>query len=198
MKKILPGLLVLSFFVIFSPVRAADILQFCVKESGVVFVYGTGSHASDCKKNDKLLTLHIGASGSIGQVGATGVAGPTGATGTAGPSGILGPTGSTGFQGVPGETGATGPVGATGINGISGYEIVSQSDGTTADPKTINVNCPAGKKVISGGFTSSTQSVQVFEIGPTNSGSTWTVTLNKTTSASAWDMTATAICVNAL
>ena len=199
MKRILVIFIPLFTYFFLTPnissAYANDSLTLCVKKSGVVFAVGSGFHAIRCQKNDKLVTLNLNGSGGVG---ATGDIGPQGATGSTGAVGETGPTGATGDQGPTGGTGTIGPIGATGANGISGYELVTVTNSTTDDPKTVVADCPGGKKAVGGGFTSSTQSVQVFEIGPTNEGSSWRVTVNKTTATSAWDMTVTAICVNAL
>ena len=164
-----------------------------------------------------------GPTGAIGAMGVTGPVGTTGATGVVGEPGPTGPTGATGLQGIQGLsgdvgptgpsgvgfTGATGvvgpigatglpglngPAGATGLNGISGHEIVAVSDTSTTDPKILTVTCPAGKVVVGGGYTSSTQSIQIQQNNP-SSNNTWTVDLNKTTTGGEWTAAVYAICV---
>lgn len=75
------------------------------------------------------------------------VKGRDGATGPAGPAGAAGATGATG---APGAAGAQGPPGQ---NGVSGWEKVMASSSCGASC-TVVVTCPAGKKVIGGGFVS--------------------------------------------
>ena len=114
MKRMLVFLITYLFFIpTISSVYAADSLTLCVKQSGVVFAIGSGFHTTECKKNDKLVTLIYGGSGGVGATGATGVAGSIGATGIAG---SIGSTGATGIQGI------VGPVGATGLPGSSGEQ----------------------------------------------------------------------------
>lgn len=96
-----------------------------------------------------------GPQGETGAMGATGAAGPQGPAGEQGPAG---PQGATGAQGPSGPAGPQGPAGPEGPGGVSGIERVV---GTIPAPSLgINGNgsltgavaCPAGKRVLSGGF----------------------------------------------
>ncbi len=188
-------------------------LNLCIKKNGQIFFFN-GSHESECSKSDRFIALHLGGSGTSGSVGATGATGimgpmgntgPKGSDGTNGQDGSMGPTGpsglgetgATGAIGATGSQGATGPVGENGQNGVSGYEIVTTSDTSTTNPKTLVATCPNGKKVIAGGFTASTQSIQVKQNYP-SSQNEWTVFINKTTASSEWTATVYATCVSAL
>lgn len=107
-----------------------------------------------------------GATGPQGPTGATGPAGPqgekgdTGNTGATGPKGDTGATGPAGSQGSPGATGATGPAGPAGpqgpqgIPGLSGLQYINGSSLTLLrqETGTATAICPAGLKVISGGY----------------------------------------------
>ena len=77
-----------------------------------------------------------------------GTQGPAGAPGPAGPQGALGANGATG------ATGATGLQGTTGDPGLSGLVRVYTSGVNTNSnsPKTTAATCPAGKRVVSGGY----------------------------------------------
>lgn len=75
------------------------------------------------------------------------VRGRDGATGPAGPAGAPGATGAPGAQGI---AGAQGPAGQ---NGVSGWEKITSSSSCGASC-TVVATCPAGKKVIGGGFVS--------------------------------------------
>lgn len=142
-----------------------------------------------------------GASGARGQTGATGAAGATGATGergatgTAGPQGIAGPAGQ---QGPAGETGPTGPAGAAGSDGVSGYEVV-ESQPVSAEPGRMTdvvAVCPAGKRVISGGYKAVTQLQPPATVGvnaPDASGNGWVISA-KNTGALAFPISAFAVC----
>lgn len=88
------------------------------------------------------------------------VVGPQGPVGPAGPQGPVGPVGPQGPQGPQGAPGSAGPAGASGPQGptgsafISGYEVVTvevQNDfGNMGE--IVVAHCPAGKKVIGGGY----------------------------------------------
>ena len=135
-------------------------LTICIKESGVVFAVGVGFHTTDCKKNDKLLTISLsgssGSQGQIGNTGPTGIAGPTGligpqgSTGIQGPSGdqgIIGHTGPTGYQGptgTPGQTGEQGPTGQTGQLGQTGPTGVPGTQGITGQMGLTGEKGPTG------------------------------------------------------
>jgi hypothetical protein len=64
----------------------------------------------------------------------------------------------TGPQGPKGDPGAPGAAGANGAPGVSGYQqVVESNNNFTLAPGTESVHvvsCPAGKKVLSGGFVS--------------------------------------------
>jgi len=146
-----------------------------------------------------------GPAGPQGAVGAAGPQGPAGATGPQGPkgdTGSAGATGATGPQGAPGAPGPIGPIGATGPQGsagISGYQIVTGSfNATPTATNSTTVSCPAGKKVISGGYNdaSSNPSALVYNAGPTSNGSGYTVgaTTFYTNGGSTEPITITVIC----
>jgi hypothetical protein len=73
------------------------------------------------------------------------------------PAGATGPAGPAGPQGQPGAQGAQGPQGAP---GISGYELVIGPEITVADRASVQqtIRCPAGKRVVGGGFDSNSSS----------------------------------------
>lgn len=114
-----------------------------------------------------------------GARGARGFAGPVGATGPAGPAGATGPAGPVGATGA---TGATGPAGAP---GLSGYARA------TSPPVTVMpglegsafAECPAGTKVLGGGFfaTPAGSNLRVtnstFGISDTTGAPGWLVTM---------------------
>ena len=87
--------------------------------------------------------------GDIGDTGATGAKGDTGATGSQGPQG---PTGATGPAGPQGSNGSPGPQGVPGLSGLqyitgTPFTLLRQMTGTAT------ATCPAGLRVISGGYT---------------------------------------------
>jgi hypothetical protein len=114
------------------------------------------------------------------------------------------------LPGTPGLPGAIGPKGDTGTQGpagISGYQVVS---GVTAfdssASKQINVDCPAGKRVIGGGafvFPSIadpnwyTAPVVLRETVRSDGGEGWYArAIEIGTYNYDWDLTVTAICAN--
>ena len=125
--------------------------------------------------------------GARGPAGATGPTGAQGAGGAQGPQGIQGVAGATGSQGAPGGfdlsklsyvTGQTLPVAPTTTGLIVGTET----------------DCPAGNKVVSGGFTIlSAASVRVVTSESNSTGSGWSVEMTNT-SGSPVDVRVTAVC----
>jgi hypothetical protein len=91
--------------------------------------------------------------------------------------------------------GDTGAAGASGTNGISGYEIKTTAAPTgTAGGAAVTASCSSGKTVYGGGVIGG--GVALRSSGPVASGtpltaSSWQVTFNGSTSASA---TVYAIC----
>jgi hypothetical protein len=128
-----------------------------------------------------------GATGPQGETGATGPQGPIGLTGPQGPIGITGPQGPigiTGATGPQGETGATGPQGEKGDQGeigVSGWERITGNNSTAGNSIA---QCPSGKKVIGGGYTTTGNN----NVSPINnwpsSDNTWTVNATVTGNSS--------------
>jgi hypothetical protein len=139
----------------------------------------------------------------MGNAGAQGIEGPVGATGIAGEIGTAGATGQRGMEGSVGANGATGdlgPTGATGANGVIGYELVTNiTEVADTTSKTVPATCPAGKKVIGGGYavTSDGTTFRTISDQPT-SDDTWTVAVTRTSGTYVWSLKVTAICINAL
>jgi len=109
-----------------------------------------------------------GATGTTGATGATGPAGPqgpAGADGAIGPQGpqgdpgTQGPQGDAGPQGAQGDAGPQGPQGVQGIAGPSDSQVLSPVTGTSAaglsagQTYSLTSTCPAGKKILGGGYT---------------------------------------------
>jgi hypothetical protein len=113
--------------------------------------------------------------------------------------GAIGPQGPQGVQGPAGPTGAQGPA------GVSGYQIVSVEISSLApddlalfDPVygTTPLNCPAGKKALGGGVTSTSSTSQGPRLeysGPTSDGTGWEARLLNS-SAFTLDITGYVIC----
>src|SRR5262245_23604138 len=83
---------------------------------------------------------------SWNQKGPAGPAGPQGPQGIAGPTGPQGPQGPEGPQGTQGVPGVSGP-----ISGLERVQVNSAFD--TVATKEVHADCPAGKKIVGGGYT---------------------------------------------
>ena len=117
--------------------------------------------------------------------------GKSGAQGPAGPAGPQGAKGETGAQGPQGPIGQTGP---QGVPGLSEIEYISDNTGADQQGKNIEVDCPAGKKLIStsasvspvpGGFLGGSRPVDdntafAFAADNSNSALDWTLTVYAT------------------
>jgi len=104
----------------------------------------------DGKLPDSVIPTELVIEGPQGPQGVQGEQGPAGPAGAAGPQGPSGPTGPAGGQG---PEGPAGPPGA----GATGVEIVTDSTPSDdLDAKNIAVFCPSGKRVVSGGASTST------------------------------------------
>jgi hypothetical protein len=151
-----------------------------------------------------------GPAGPTGPPGPTGPQGPKGDTGATGPQGPIGPTGPKGDTGATGATGPQGPIGPTGpkgdpgapgANGVSGYQIVSASTPLPGGVAVIGVlPCPAGKKVVGGGWTSDAPDTATDPIitknAPSADGTAWTGTMVHSSGATV-NVTLTAACITA-
>jgi hypothetical protein len=107
-----------------------------------------------CKTNET--AIQWSQTGPQGIAGPQGPAGPAGDTGPAGPAGPAGPQGLQGPAGATGATGAQGPAGPAGPGGATGYEVVRTSGASSNfDFKVQAATCPAGKKAVGGGGSTS-------------------------------------------
>jgi len=92
----------------------------------------------------------------------------------AGPQGPKGDAGAAGAQGAKGDKGDPGLPGAAGAPGVSGYVVVmSPAVYITGTGGHATADCPAGKKVVGGGF--STVNGSVYASGAKADGSGWLV-----------------------
>ena len=119
--------------------------------------------------------------GDTGPQGAPGAKGDTGAQGVPGTPGAPGAKGDKGDTGAQGTPGAPGAPGAPGRDGLSGYQIVQTSIATPTGLMAFGTQfCPAGKKMISGGWKNDqgdgnpTSGAVVTSSAPTNDGNGWT------------------------
>jgi hypothetical protein len=145
-----------------------------------------------------------GADGPQGPPGPTGAPGPTGPAGADGAQGPQGPSGPSGPAGPAGATGASGPAGPAGPAGVSGRVVlVADSSFDATSPKYVNMTCPAGKQVVTGGgwvFGSGGSYVPVAIIADgdrNNTNTGWTVGADEMSPTSTnWLINAFIICAN--
>jgi hypothetical protein len=150
------------------------------------------------------LDLTLADQGPQGLQGATGAKGDKGDPGPAGATGSPGATGATGATGLTGLTGAPGAAGAQGAAGVSGYQQVT---GSVTVPASFmyasSIGCPAGKKVLGGGFQvgDSVTITELLSVIPrksfASSDTVWTVWLSNTNNI-AIPVTFSAVCATAL
>ncbi|MGE4427606.1 MAG: hypothetical protein AB7G37_14235 [Solirubrobacteraceae bacterium] len=115
--------------------------------------------------------------------------------GAPGPAGPQGPQGEKGDKGEKGDPGAPG---ANGTNGVSGYQLVTGPAVNVAagDSAQATAACPAGKRVLGGGYTvGASTGVNMNRSGP-SSVTTWYVRVTNTTGG-AKSINAQAICITA-
>ena len=126
---------------------------------------------------------------SVGLVGPAGPAGPKGDRGDRGETGAVGPKGATGLVGPVGARGPSGP------SGVSGWSYFTKGASLSGESfKTVNVDCPAGKKALGGGVavTSGLWAMRVIQSAPSGAAATgWLATVandasNYTTSFYVW------------
>ena len=197
------------------------LIHACVNNtSGEIKIIGANA---TCPNNYRALDWNI--QGPVGQQGPIGPVGPVGPVGPAGPIGPIGPIGPQGLQGERGLQGEPGPQGLQGEQGpqgepgpqglpgqqgiqgvqgpagISGLEIVRASSGTQSLALIeVYVECPAGKNVLGGGYSTSGHNlnISVVQNGP-NGSNQWAVaaiTNDYPNPRLDWTVDAWAICAN--
>jgi hypothetical protein len=95
------------------------------------------------------------------------------------------------------KRGPRGYTGATGAPGVSGYQRVQTTVSVTETMYSLGADCPAGKKVVGGGFVVSSAVAYASQSYPWDD-DTWVVSVYKTSGATPWWLTVYAICVTAL
>ncbi len=162
-------------------VSNAPSVTICVRQSGLMYGVGDGFRKTDCRPQDKLITIGAGTAGATGPTGAsgtagaTGAAGPTGASGDVGPmgaTGSLGPTGATGEIGPQGVTGSMGPEGPTGAQGNLGPEGPTGPTGAIGPAGESGPQGPIGAIGPSGDFGPTGATGGIGPTGPSGAGAT--------------------------
>jgi hypothetical protein len=143
--------------------------------------------------------VKAGLRGARGPQGPAGPAGPTGATGVQGPAGPGGPAGPTGPQGVQGQKGDTGAQGLPGTPGTAAVTVHTAPwsltiGGNAGDQGDFTVNCGAGQKAVSGGYTSD-GSVLTFQSRPTVGDDGWSIYLDNADKTTAHSGNVYAVCL---
>jgi hypothetical protein len=145
----------------------------------------------------------MGPQGETGATGATGAVGPTGPQGIQGDKGDKGDKGDQGIQGIQGVTGDKGEKGDRGLQGVQGIQGIQGIPGlsglqrisVTANLDVANVVCPAGKKILSGGYIAPSNGSVLVQQSYPSADDTWTVVVKNTgnarTSFQAWAVCAT-------
>jgi collagen triple helix repeat protein len=138
---------------------AIDVVRAMIPDAGGVIhacyqnttgVLRVAENGSSCRLGETALawsqTDPQGPRGLTGPAGLQGAQGPMGPAGAQGPQGPVGLTGPKGPEGIPGPEGPSGP-----ITGLERVQVNAPFD-TTAT-KEVQADCPAGKKVVGGGYT---------------------------------------------
>jgi hypothetical protein len=137
--------------------------------------------------------LPLGADGKFPP--SVGAIGPVGPKGDKGDRGETGAAGSKGATGAAGPAGARGPAGPAGPSGVSGWSYLTKGASLSGESfKTVNVDCPAGKKALGGGVavTSGLWAMRLIQSAPSGAAATgWLATVandasNYTTTFYVW------------
>ena len=159
-----------------------------------------GANAS-CPNNYRALDWNI--QGPAGQQGLIGPMGPIGPQGLQGERGLQGEQGLPGLSGLQGEQGPQGLQGQQGIQGpagISGLEVVEATSWTQVAARIdVESQCPDGKQVLGGGYSSAGNNSNISFVTNAPFGSSWfatAVTNDYPNVRSGWSVRAFAICAN--
>ena len=114
-----------------------------------------------------------GPAGPQGPKGDRGQQGPAGASGPAGSQGLKGDRGEQGPAGASGPAGPAGRVGTQGPSGVSGWEYRIAARDVPGDfARAVQVDCPAGKKPLGGGASTTHPGIaRVHETAPATTSS---------------------------
>ncbi len=129
-------------------------------------------------KNRSLGTVDLSRA-AIRSLATPGPAGSPGRDGTNGVPGAPGTTGVPGTQGQPGTPGLPGTPGEPGGFSSAAVERVSNTGSAAADfgNPAIQARCPAGKRVLGGGFEKTAAVTNVLRSRPSDDGIGWSVLL---------------------
>lgn len=179
--------------------EAPKVITGCyVQNSGTVYVTGLPEAPENCRAQGsnsephKALTWNIqgpvGPQGIKGETGLKGDRGEAGLKGDQGLKGDKGDKGDAGPAGIQGPRGLTGPAGAPGLMDIQRIKIIANVD-------VAKVSCPAGKKVLGGGFVAPSNGTVLVQQSYPSSDDSWTIVVKNTgnarTNFEAWAICAT-------
>ena len=165
---------------------------------GLLRVYdGQTGTPKPCGKNEKALEWNQ--QGLAGEKGDPGVQGPPGLQGAPGPQGLPGPQGAPGPQGLTGPQGPAGEQGPAGTPGVSGLERVRSIKSVAPGAfDSLTTLCPAGKKVLSGGYiVSAIKDVRVWQSLATDNLTGWEVSVHNRDILDTTEIAVDAVCATA-
>lgn len=171
---------------------------------GTADVKDGGLRLADLGADVRRALSQPGIPGPDGPQGPQGVPGPQGDVGADGLAGERGPAGEVGPVGPQGEVGPEGPQGLTGpAGGLAAYQqVVTEwvTFGTSATPstmlRTVRALCPAGLRVVGGGYELQGRAGDVEVMVARPEGSAYRVDAINTGSYSGNTMRAYAVCVS--
>jgi hypothetical protein len=148
-------------------------VPFFAKTAGYANRAGTASALSGVKLSKQPrpgALLPLGADGRF--PASVGLVGPAGPKGERGDPGQQGAKGSPGPAGPAGARGAAGPAGPSGIVGVE-YVVSQGTDVPNGLRRSATVSCPANKKALGGGVSSSSALAEIRQSAPTSDGRGW-------------------------
>ena len=184
-KRLVPAVAALALVVVAGAAyatipRAGGVIDACYESRTGVLRLIDAEAGKRCLSRETLISWN-----EKGDPGPPGPQGPTGPKGDQGETGPVGPQGPTGSQGPPGPAGSP---------GVSGWEIVTNRRGDVPynGYATVTADCPAGKKVVGGGF--GVGSAEVVESAPSINGTSWVAEARGTNLFSDGWISALAVC----
>jgi hypothetical protein len=160
-----------------------------VQNSGTIYVTGLPDAPEDCRAQSSASQPHMplvwNVRGVAGETGAKGDKGDAGLKGDKGDTGLKGDKGDTGLKGDKGDKGDAGAVGPQGPRGLTGPSGLTglQRINVIANVDVAKVVCPAGKKVLGGGFVAPSNGTILVQQSYPSADDTWTVVVKNTGNA---------------
>ena len=135
---------------------------------------------------------------ATGVLGEQGPAGPAGAKGDPGPEGPRGETGARGAAGADGADGAAGTAGPAGPAGppTTFQTVFATSASNAVTPKSQNATCPAGARLVGGGFSLDPATGRRVTVSLPLGTAVWNVQAENDGGVGNWSLTAWVVCTN--